>query len=57
MTENKGKTQPENQPDDEDVKGNSMFLNPSLASDMARNRSKDIEKEVRERNRAKDAKR
>jgi len=58
MTENKGKTQPEAQPNDEqDVEGHSMYINPGLASDLARNRSKELDREVRERNRAKEAKR
>jgi hypothetical protein len=58
MTENKGKAQPEEQPaDEQDVEGHSMWIDPNLASDVARQRSKDIEREVRERNRAKEAKR
>jgi len=58
MTENKGKAQPEEQPTDEqDVEGHNMWIDPNIASDMARQRSKDIEREVRERNRAKEAKR
>ncbi len=58
MTENKAKPQPETQPDDEqDVEGHSMYINPGLASDLARNRSKDLDREIRERNRAKEAKR
>ncbi len=58
MTENKAEAQPEAQPDDEhDVEGHSMYINPGLASDLARNRSRDLDREVRERNRAKEAKR
>jgi hypothetical protein len=58
MSENKGKAEPQAQPDDEqDVEGHSMMINPTLAGDMARVRSKDVDRAVRERNRAKDAKR
>lgn len=57
MTENKAKPAAEREPADElDVEGHSMLLDPNLARDMARNRSKDIDREVRERNRAKEAK-
>jgi hypothetical protein len=58
MTENKGKPAPSREPlDDEDVEGHSMMINPTLASDVARVRSKDIEREAQQRNRAKEAKR
>jgi len=57
MTENKGKTQPNTEPSDEqDVEGH-MLLNPTIAGDVARVRSKDIDRAVRERNRAKEARR
>jgi len=57
MTENKGKPQPDAEPSDEkDVEGHSMILDPTVMSDMARSRSKDLEREARERNRAKEAK-
>lgn len=58
MTDKKGASKPQGQPDDEnDVEGHNMWINPTMSSDMARNRSKDLEKEARERNRAKEAKR
>ena len=58
MTDNKATTEPEPQPTDEqDVEGHNMWMDPTLSSDMARNRSKELEKEARERNRAKEAKR
>jgi len=57
MTENKGKAEPQAQPaDEQDVEGH-MMINPTIAGDMARARSKDVERAVRERNRAKEAKR
>jgi hypothetical protein len=57
MTENKGKEQRSTETTDEqDVEGH-MMINPSLAGDMARVRSKDIDRAVRDRNRAKEAKR
>lgn len=58
MTNDKVKQQPDPQPDDEqDVEGHSMLLDPNLARDMARSRSRDIDREVKERNRAKEARR
>ena len=57
MTENKGKQSPQGQPsEDDDVEGH-MMINPTLAGDVARVRSKDIDREAQERNRAKEAKR
>lgn len=57
MTENKGKEAPQGQPaDDDDVEGH-MMINPTIAGDLARVRSKDVERQVRENNRAKEAKR
>jgi hypothetical protein len=57
MTENKSQPGAEQVPTDEqDVEGHSMWLDPNLARDMARSRSKDVDREVRERNRAKEAK-
>ena len=43
--------------EEQDVEGHSMFLDPSLARDMARSRSRDIDRQVKERSRAKEAKR
>ena len=58
MSDNKGKADPQARPDDEqDVEGHSMMINPTLAGDVARVRSKDIDRAVLERNRAKEAKR
>ena len=57
MTENKGKADPQAQPTDEpDVEGH-MMIDPTVRGDMARMRSKEIDRAVRERNRAKEAKR
>lgn len=57
MADDKVKQQPETQPDEEqDVEGHSMFLDPNLARDMARSRNREIEREAKERNRAKQAK-
>jgi hypothetical protein len=58
MTENKSKAEPQTEPaDDQDVEGHTMMINPTIAGDMARVRSKDVERAARERNRAKEAKR
>ena len=57
MTENKSQPEAEREPvDEQDVEGHSMWLDPNLARDVARIRSKDVEREARERNRAKEAK-
>ncbi|MEX1344910.1 MAG: hypothetical protein AB1Z63_09590 [Candidatus Limnocylindrales bacterium] len=57
MTENKGKEAPQGRPaEDDDVEGH-MMINPTLASDVARVRSKDVERAAQQRNRAKEAKR
>ena len=58
MTDTKARPDPEEQPaDEQDVEGHNMYINPTIARDLARSRSKDIDREVRERNRAKEAKR
>lgn len=58
MTENKSKAEPRTEPaDDQDVEGHTMMINPTIAGDMARVRSKDVERAARERSRAKEAKR
>ena len=57
MTENKGMESPQNRPaEDDDVEGH-MMINPTLANDVARVRSKDIDRAAQQRNRAKEAKR
>lgn len=57
MTKDKGKAEPQAQPaDEQDVEGH-MMINPTIAGDVARVRSKDLDRAVRERNRAKEAKR
>jgi hypothetical protein len=42
--------------DDEDVEGNSMISGASMASDLARIRSREVEREARQRAQAKEAK-
>jgi hypothetical protein len=42
--------------EDEDVEGNSLLIGSTMTSDLARIRSRDIEREARERARAKEAK-
>jgi hypothetical protein len=57
MTQDKRKAEPQAQPaDEQDVEGH-MMINPTLAGDVARARSKDLDRAVRERNRSKEAKR
>jgi hypothetical protein len=57
MAQDKVKADPQAQPaDEQDVEGH-MMINPTIASDMARARSKDLDRAVRERNRSKEAKR
>ena len=57
MTENKGKETPQNRPAEDDGVEGHMMINPTLASDVARVRSKDIDRAAQQRNRAKEAKR
>ena len=58
MTDNKAQQETQDQPAEEkDVEGHNMWIDPNLARDMARNHSKDVERQVKERNRAKEAKR
>ena len=57
MTENKSTDQPDPEPgDDKDVEGHNMWIGPAIATDLSRNRAKELEREARERNRAKEAK-
>jgi hypothetical protein len=42
--------------DSEDVEGNTFLVSPTLSADLARIRSREIEREARERARAKEAK-
>lgn len=41
--------------DESDVEGHNMMINPSAGRDLARNRSKDIERENAQRRREKEA--
>ncbi len=57
MTENKGKETPQNRPDDEDDVEGHMMINPAPGGDLARMRSKEVERAVQQRKRVKEAKR
>ena len=58
MTDDKAKQEPQNEPaDEQDVEGHNMWIDPNLARDLARSHSKDIDRQVKERNRSKEAKR
>ena len=58
MTDDKGTDQPQEQPaDEQDVEGHNMWIDPGSSRDMAHSRNKEIERDARERNRAKEAKR
>jgi hypothetical protein len=56
MSENKTGQTPEQPTDELDVEGHSMMLNPTIASDMARIRSREFEREARQRALVKEAK-
>jgi hypothetical protein len=57
VTENKDATWPKAEPEDEqDVEGNSLHIGSAVSADLARNRSRDLEREAHERARAKEAK-
>ena len=40
--------------DSEDVEGHNMWIGPTVSRDLARNRSKELEREARDRQRSKD---
>lgn len=42
--------------EDSDTEGHNLWIDPGLSADLARSRNKDIEKQARERKRAKEAK-
>jgi hypothetical protein len=42
--------------DEQDVEGHNMWIGPTVSRDLARNRSKELERAARDRQRAKDAK-
>jgi hypothetical protein len=42
--------------DDNDVEGHNLWVNPSASREMTNGRSREIEREARERQRAKEAK-
>ena len=42
--------------DEQDVEGHNMWIGPTVSSDLARNRSKELERAARDRQRTKDAK-
>ena len=53
MTENKGKETPKGQTTEEDeVEGHSMMIDPTIAADVARLRTKELQREARELDRA-----
>jgi hypothetical protein len=57
MTENKSRPTTDLEPaEEQDVEGHSMLLDPNLARDLARSHSKDLDRQVRERKHAKEAK-
>lgn len=58
MTDNKSTPRPDPEPaEEQDVEGHNMWIDPGIQRDLARIRHKDLEREVRDRNHAKEAKR
>ena len=51
-----GPNAPDERQQGEDVEGHNMWIGPTVSRDLARSRSKDVEREARERQRAKEAK-
>jgi hypothetical protein len=41
--------------DSEDVEGHNMWIGPTVSRDLARNRSKELERQARDRQRSKDS--
>lgn len=56
MTQDQDIRSPDVPEEDEDVEGNSMIIGASMSSDLARIRSREIEREARARAQAKEAK-
>jgi hypothetical protein len=56
MTQDEDIRIPEMPDDDEDVEGNSMVIGASMSTDLARIRSREIEREARQHAQAKEAK-
>jgi hypothetical protein len=44
------------QPEQDDVEGHNMWINPSASREMTSSRSRDYERQLRDRQRAKEAK-
>ena len=57
MTKDTSSPRPKADPGEEqDVEGHNMWIGSTMSSDLARSRSKELEKEARDRRRAKEAK-
>lgn len=57
MTDAKNSNPEPQQPDDaQDVEGHNLWMNPSASREMISSRSRDMEREARDRQRAKEAK-
>ncbi len=56
MSDAKGANDQAKQPEPDDVEGHNMWINPSASREMTSSRSRDYERQLRERQRAKEAK-
>jgi len=56
MSEKVIKNDDPQQPDQSDVEGHNMWINPSASREMTSSRSRDYERQLRDRQRAKEAK-
>jgi hypothetical protein len=56
MTQDQDIRTPDVPEEDEDVEGNSMIIGASMSTDLARIRSREVEREARQRAQAKEAK-
>ena len=52
----KASDEPQIPADDSDTEGHNMWINPSASREMTNSRSRDMEREMRDRQRAKEAK-
>ena len=56
MSNKKNPAPTERASDEQDVEGHNMWIGPTVSGDLARNRSKELERAARDRQRSKDAK-
>jgi hypothetical protein len=56
MSEDKNPAPAERESDEQDVEGHNMWIGPTVMNDLARQRTKELERQAREHQRAKEGK-